>query len=414
MNNSGLLIQRAMNRASTGKLISAYYLEIEPLLERVERSKTHYQTLGLERSATSEQIILAYHHTVKLLHPSYYKVRAAVPDDMLARIDLIFGKVSQAMFVLTTPHKRLEYDESLRRPARNSGRLILGKLNDESEIVAGVQASAVEQETVKQVAAEQKAVEQKAAEQRQVKPAAQKTVDINVVPIQRPVFTKLASEEKASNRRRSDRFNLSVPVLVAGYDGAGCKWQEVTKTVDVSRLGVAVKMRRRVRHGAVLHVTLPLPMKLRSHGFSEPGYNMYAIVRRVELSKDETRIVGLEFIGKSPPAGYLYKPWATFRTQKWAGADRRFEPREERAEPVVVEFLIESMKSLGRTVGVTENISRGGARVCIKSSPPEFDLVKITNVDRTFDSLALVRNHYVERDGHDRLCLQFVNNKWPM
>ncbi|HEX5735335.1 MAG TPA: DnaJ domain-containing protein [Blastocatellia bacterium] len=406
MTNSGLLIQRAMNRASTGKLINAYYLEIEPLLERVERSKTHYQTLGLERSATNEQIILAYHHTVKLLHPSYYKVRAAVPDDMLARIDLIFGKVSQAMFVLTTPHKRLEYDESLRRPARNSGKLIISKLNEESEAVADTQASAVEQETVLQASAEPE----------RVRLAAQKTVDINVLPIQRPVFTKLASEvkEKASNRRRCDRFNLSVPVLMAGYDGAGGKWQEVAKTVDVGRLGVAVKMRKRVRHGAVLHVTLPLPMKLRSHGFSEHGYNMYAIVRRVELPKDDTRVVGLEFIGKNPPAGYLYKPWATFRTQKWVGPDRRFEPREERSEPVVVEFLNESMKSLGRTVAVTENVSRGGARICVKSSPPEFDLVKITSVDRTFDSLAFVRNHYVERDGYDRLCLQFVNNKWPM
>ena len=399
MANSGLLIQRAMNRASTGKLISAYYLEIEPLLERVERSKTHYQTLGLERSATNEQIILAYHHTVKLLHPSYYKVRAAVPDDMLARIDLIFGKVSQAMFVLTTPHKRLEYDESLRRPSRNSGRLVIGKLDDEIEPVRETEASVVEKE---------------AAEQEQVKPVAQRTLDINVVPIQRPVFTKLASEDKVDNRRRCDRFKLSVPVLMAGYDGAGGKWQEVAKTLDVSRLGVAVKMRKRVCHGAVLHVTLPLPMKLRSHGFSEQGYNMYAIVRRVELPKDEIRVVGLEFIGKNPPAGYLYKPWATFRTQKWPGVDRRTDPREERAEPVVVEFLNDSLKSLGRTVAVTENVSRGGARICVKSSPPEFDLVKITKIDRTFDSLALVRNHYVERDGFDRLCLQFVNNEWPM
>lgn len=399
MKNSGLLIQRAIKQVNTGKLISAYYLEIEPLLERVERSKTHYQTLGLERSATNEQIILAYHHTVQLLHPSYYKVRAAVPDDMLARIDLIFGKVSQAMFVLTTPHKRLEYDESLRRPARNSGRLVLGKLNDESEPIAEAQASAVEKE---------------AAEQVLVKPAAQKTVDINVTPIQRPVFTKLASEEKVENRRRCDRFNLAVPVLMAGYDGAGGKWQEVAKTIDVSRLGVAVKMKRQVRHGAVLHVTLPLPMKLRSHGFSEPGYNMYAIVRRVELPKDDIRVVGLEFIGKNPPAGYLYKPSATFRTQRWVGPDRRLEPREERAEPVVVEFLDDSMKSLGRTVAVTENISKGGARICIKASLPEFDLVKITSVDRAFDSIALVRNHYVERDGFDRLCVQFVNNKWPM
>jgi hypothetical protein len=386
-----------MNRVNTGKLISAYYLEIEPLLERVERANTHYQTLGLERSATNEQVIQAYHHMVKLLHPSYYKVRAAVPDDMLVRIDRIFTKVSQALFVLTTPHKRIEYDESLRRPARNSGRLILGKLKDATVKDATGTASRTEE-----------------AEEETVKPAAQQSVEINVNPIQKPIFTKLASDGKLSNRRRCDRFNLSVPVLVAGYDGAGGKWQEVAKTVDVSRIGVAVKMRKRIRHGAVLHVTLPLPMKLRSHGFSDPGYNMYAIVRRVELARDEIRVVGLEFIGKNPPAGYLYKPWATFRTQKWTGPDRRLEPRERRAEPVVIEYLNESMKSLGRTVAVTEDISRGGARICIKSPPPEFDLVKITNLDRTFDSLALVRNHYIEKDGFDRLCLQFVNNKWPV
>lgn len=402
MNNSGLLIPRAMNPVNTGKLISAYYLEIEPLLERVERANTHYQTLGLERSATNEQVIQAYHHMVKLLHPSYYKVRAAVPDDMLVRIDRIFAKVSQALFVLTTPHKRIEYDESLRRPARNSGRLILGKLKD----------AVLKDATLKSTIDTANHAEE--AEEETVKPAAQQSVEINVNPIQKTIFTKLASDGKLSNRRRCDRFNLSVPVLLAGYDGAGGKWQEVGKTVDVSRIGVAVKMRKRIRHGAVLHVTLPLPMKLRSHGFSDPGYNMYAIVRRVELARDEIRVVGLEFIGKNPPAGYLYKPWATFRTQKWTGPDRRQEPRECRAEPVVIEYLNESMKSLGRTVALTEDISRGGARICIKSPPPEFDLVKITNVDRTFDSLALVRNHYIEKDGFDRLCLQFVNNKWPV
>ena len=400
MNSSGLLIQRAMSRANTGKLISAYYLEIEPLLERVERASTHYQALGLERSATNEQIIIAYHNTVRLLHPSYYKVRAAVPDEMLVRIDRIFGKVSQAMFVLTTPHKRIEYDETLRRTVHSPGRIILGKLPDVSEPATS--------------APEIKSAADGATQKSEVKPAAPDAIEISVNHNERPVFTKLAGEGKESNRRRCDRFNLHVPILVAGYDGADGKWQEIAKTIDVSRLGVAVRMRKRIRHGSVLHVTLPLPLKLRSHGFAEPGYNMYAIVRRVELPKDGIRVVGLEFIGKNPPAGYLYKPWATFRTQKWPGADRRMDPREDRAEPVVIEYLHESMESLGRTVAVTENISRGGARVCVKSSPPEFDLVKITNVDRTFDSLAFVRNHYIDKDGFDRLCLQFVNNRWPM
>ena len=64
-------------------------------------------------------------------------------------------------------------------------------------------------------------------------------------------------------------------------------------------------MRKRLTHGSVVHVTLPLPTKLRSHGFSEAGYNMYAIVRRVEPLADGFRITGLEFIGATPPADYL-------------------------------------------------------------------------------------------------------------
>ena len=73
-----------------------------------------------------------------------------------------------------------------------------------------------------------------------------------------------------------------VKSCVAGYGNAGGKWQEIARTIDVSRMGVAVRMRNRVNVGLVVHVTLPLPAKLRSHGFSEPGYNMYAIVRRIE------------------------------------------------------------------------------------------------------------------------------------
>jgi hypothetical protein len=58
MNNSGGLIRTSAPQ-NTGKLISAYYLEIEYLLERIEGANSHYQTLGVERSADSEEVILA-------------------------------------------------------------------------------------------------------------------------------------------------------------------------------------------------------------------------------------------------------------------------------------------------------------------------------------------------------------------
>jgi hypothetical protein len=155
-------------------------------------------------------------------------------------------------------------------------------------------------------------------------------------------------------------------------------------------------------------------MKLRSHGFTEQGYNMYAIVRRVEPLTDGFRLVGLEFIGGHPPAGYLHKPHGKFRTQKWSGPDRRREERFEIAESVMIEYLDESQNIVAREVAVTENISASGARVSVKSAPPVLEMVRVTGANRSFESLAIVRNHYATEDGSERLCLQFKDNKWPI
>jgi curved DNA-binding protein CbpA len=393
MSNSGGLI-RSSAPLNTGKLINAYYLEIEYLLERVEGATTHYQTLGVERAANNEEVILAYQKAVTVLHPSYHKVRAAVPDEMLVRVDQAFKKVSQAFSVLTNSKQRNQYDGQSRTPRSYATLpLDLPKLHP--------QARTSEAQSKKGAASDNKHVNAEA-------------VQINVASEMRPVFTTASAHQASDERRRCERFKLTVPVLIAGYDCTGGKWQEVTKTIDVSRIGVALRMQRRLKHGLVVHITLPLPTKLRSHGFSEAGYNMYAIVRRVEPLIDGMRVVGLEFIGANPPTDYLYKPWATFRTQKWNGHDRRREPREKRAETVAVEYLDESMQRITREAGVTENVSQGGARVCVKAVPPEFEFVRITSPNRSFNSLALVRNQWSGTDGFERLCLQFVDQKWPM
>ena len=391
MSNSGGLI-RSSAPLNTGKLISSYYLEIDYLLERIEGATSHYQTLGVERTAGSEDVILAYQKSVGVLHPSYHKVRAAVPDELLARVDQAFTKVSEAFSVLTNSGKRTQYDD-LRNPRTYSTHpLDLPKpMAEERPRTSPPKNEATEKQSVNT-----------------------ETVEIKVAQEMRPVFTTALVQQGIVERRRCERFKLTVPVLVAGYDQHGKKWQEVSKTIDVSRIGVGVRMRNRIKHGLIVHITLPLPTKLRSHGFSEAGYNMYAIVRRVEPLTDSMRVVGLEFIGATPPSDFLYKPWATFRTQKWIGPDRRREPREERIEPVAVEYLDGSMQRLGREAAVTENISANGVRVCVRAAPPEFEFVRLTSPNRTFNSLALVRNHWSGTDGFERLCLQFVDDEWSM
>src|SRR5712692_4957862 len=103
MSKSGRLVlpSRRSRPLSTGKLISAYYLEVDYLLERIEGA------------ATCDEVILAYQNSVAVLHPSYHKVRAAVPDEMLLRIDSAFKKVSQAFTILTDATKRTQYADSL-------------------------------------------------------------------------------------------------------------------------------------------------------------------------------------------------------------------------------------------------------------------------------------------------------------
>jgi hypothetical protein len=379
---------------STGKLISAHYLEIGYLLDRIDSAATHYQLLGVERSAGEDAIVQAYHDAIAVLHPTYHKVRAAVPDEMLAKVDNAFDKLSQAFLVLTSPRKRAEYDASLTR----------------SKVVP------LPIETAKPKKRTSGSLKRARAKVEPDRPTEPHSGPIAIrAPVPQAVFTRLAADASAPvNRRRCERFNLLVPVFVKGYDRGGNRWQEVTKTVNVSRMGVAIRLQTRLRHGSVVHITLPLPTKLRSHGFSEPGYNMYAIVRRIEPAVGDARVIGLEFIGSQPPAGYLHKPWAVFRTQRWEGPDRRREPRVERAESVLIEYLDESREMLAREVAVTENVSLSGARLRVKNAPEDFDMARVTSGSQDFSSLAFVRNRFTGNDGSERLCLQFIEARWPL
>ena len=386
--NSGSL--RTSNRPSTGKLISSFYQEIEFVLDRVERAASHYHSLGVDRNASNEEIVAAYQKTVLLLHPSYYKVRAAVPDELLTRIDKTFKRISLAFFVLTNPGKRSEYDRYLRQHAP---------------------AASTKARTSP---AAQPAEQQKSSPPPQ--PASSAT-DADAITLKsamaRPIFSKPADDAAVVNRRRCARYKLAIPVRVAGYDASNQKWNEVTKTIDVNRLGIGVTMVKRVMPGTVLHLMLPLPTKLRAHGYSDPGYSVYAIVRRVEPSSDGARVVGLEFLGERPPGEYLAKPWATFRTERWNGVERRREQRAAASETVVIEYLTDSNQAISRETSQAENVSPGGIRVRVKAAPPAVDYVKVISQKRRFEAVAAVRNRISGKDGCERLCLQFVDKKWP-
>ena len=366
--------------------VSSYLQEIERLLERVESSATHYHVLGVPRAATGKEITLAYRKAVTLLNPSYYGISLSIPDEIGMRIDLAFSKVAHAYSVLVSVAKRLEYDGLVEpRPE--------GEVPEAPELQC-----------------------------RQITPQRTEETSIITLDSRTAAFDPGAEQEggfaevidsSPEDRRRAERYDLELPVYVTGHERIAGEWHEIARTVDVSGTGVTIAMRRRVRHQTLLHLALPLPMELRGHRHSEPSYSVYALVRRVEPIREDSKLVALEFIGEHPPAGYIQKPWVTYRT-KWSGEERRQEPRIERAETLTIDCLNESMQTVRQMVAVTENISPGGARIYLKGAPLEFDMVRVANLSRTFESLAMVCNRYMDKDGFERLCLSFLNMKWDL
>ena len=214
--------------------VAGCYVELDRLLERVEQGASHYEVLGLLRSATSEEVRQAHQQAVTLLHPSHYAVSLVVDDQLLARVDSALNKVSDAFSALSNVVARIEYDCSL------------------------------------------------------------------------------------DQQPRCERLKMCIAASVTGYDQTEGKWHEIARTVEVTRTGVSLRMRRRVARGCVLQLTLPMPAELRQHDHGDPSYEVFAIVRRVEpvidSNTDGGSQVDVDFLGRRPPVGYLSKPWAIFNT----------------------------------------------------------------------------------------------------
>lgn len=343
--------------------ISAYYLELERLLDRVEKSETHYQVLEVDNLATTNEIKLAYMRCVALLNPSYYGLNVPRTDEFLPRIDKAFDSVSKAFSVLVNFSKRVEYDNHL----------------------FGRKDSAAKPEALK--------------------------LPVNGAELNEMIQEEMARRKNAApvasikNRRRHERFRLSIPARVNGFSAQADEWQEMTQSIDVSRGGVLLRLHRQVEEGMILFLTMPLPVKLRNYDYFDTSYSVYAIVRWVQSAENETWLAGLEFLGDQPVSG--------FSEQSASLSDHRSLPNRKVTKIVGIEYFDQALDYIKRESAFAENLNRDGMRVCVKEPPAQFELVRITSKPDSFESFATVTNRYVGTDGFERICLQFIDNEWP-
>jgi len=403
----------------TAEQINRFYLDFERLYYRVERSNSHYQVLGIDRNSNIDKIKAAYQNAVALLEPFLAGAFRSTTLDTMTRAKQVLRKVSEAFMVVSNIGKRIEYDNALFRRATGP---IPVEIPETLEACFDGKSGTANARSRLARAFERRSSGNNGGGFEGIK---SEDMAAPASPLDLSGDFSLKADNEAGlaevepsygkageNRRRFERIRLTVMARVAGHDRIRGRWEEIAETMDVSRKGAALRLSTKLRHGSILRLEMALPPAMRSHGFAEPTYRVYAAVRRIGPLEDGYRIIGVEFMGEEAPPGYFERPWATFKIETWQGPERRREPRLNRSEVVSIRYLNEAMEVIRQEVAVTENVSPSGARVFVKGAPSEVELIRIMNLNHSFESLAAVCNRYIGSDGFERICLKFLDSKW--
>lgn len=237
--------------------------------------------------------------------------------------------------------------------------------------------------------------------------------------------------------RRIQRIALTLPVKVEGKDGPDEPWQEITRLRDISAFGAGFTLKRPVKRGRLILVTLPMPRKMRCYDYLEAQYRIWAIVRRcvlLEGKKEEGKyLIGSAFIGKEPPKSYFDDPATVYEisTRDEAGlweiarAERNAPdshlPKEDRRHSrfdipmnVVIEVHDVDGHVVKREETVTENISLSGAAVFSSMDLDIGTFVTVRSVQQNVNIRAVVRGKRLGPDGIPRLHVEFINDFFPL
>ena len=276
-----------------------------------------------------------------------------------------------------------------------------------------------------------------------------------------------------TERRKSPRLGLAIPMRVQGFLGDGRTWEERTTTVDVSAGGVCFSLFHEADLGQVLLLSLPLPKRLRQHDLLSPTYRVYSLVRGVRRTTAPPR-VAIMFFGSEPPHDFQERPgtryflpadslvnspapqglWASdldvdsplaglvgepapppteggrsfagvppapvpgaaspeFQSPGDAASDRRHSPRVDLFVNFTLQLVDEWGTVLQEELTVADNVSKEGARVMTSMALHVGDVVLLREARGGFATRAEVRATTRVRTAIDRLHLRFLDRRAP-
>jgi hypothetical protein len=254
--------------------------------------------------------------------------------------------------------------------------------------------------------------------------------------------SSLSSTDKSENdNRRIQRIDLTLPARVEAHVSQTVSWNEITRLTDVSAYGAGFNLRRPVKRGRLVQMTIPMPRKLRCYDFGEPQYKVWGLVRSCILKNDEeaeaagaeNHAIGVAFVGKHPPKTYLHDPAKMFEIshrndgQLWhlidapRQSDEKLLPEELRRHTrfsLPTNILLEAIDADGATSAsestVTENISLSGASVFSMLPSEKGAFVRVKSEQYDVSIISVVRGKHTGADKIPRLHLEFIDRFFPL
>lgn len=237
--------------------------------------------------------------------------------------------------------------------------------------------------------------------------------------------------------RRIQRYALALPARVEVKVDGNFSWSDITRLEDVSAFGCGMNLKRPVKRGRLLLVSVPMPRQLRCYDYLEPQYKIWGLVRRCVAiepgSKEPSYAVGVAFVGKNPPVAYLGDPSKLFDLAEredgglWQlremdlKADEsdlpaylRRHTRFSIPETLLIEMLDENGDVVASEVTVTENLSVGGAAVFTSFEVTNGAFLRVKSERHDLSIISIVRGRHMGSDGIVRLHLEFIDHLYPL
>ncbi len=101
--------------------------------------------------------------------------------------------------------------------------------------------------------------------------------------------------DQRSERRRSPRIRLQIPMFVRGVDAAGVEFIDLTKTLDISANGAFLASPRLLGTDYPVNLTIPAPPPSPTGLVPTETPPIQARVRRQKAAGD-LHLVGVEFL----------------------------------------------------------------------------------------------------------------------